>query len=75
MIVKAIKDIFQAASGDSPALIFASKGQVLDVVEKMEDISKLSEWKKEYKYLCQDTKKRHGAFYVKADEVKEVEIN
>jgi len=68
MIVVATKYISENATGDSPAFEFANIGQELLVIETIPDDEKC-DYRKEYKYVCQDLNKRYSGFYVRADEV------
>ena len=74
--VIAIKSIGEEASGDSPGFNLAIKGQELFIQEVI-DHDKLNihqEWKRQYKYVCIDLEEQYGGFYVKEDEVKEIQI-
>lgn len=72
MKVRATQEIGQNAADGYPAYLFASKGQVLDVIQKIEDIENPCEFQKEYKYICQDVDRQYGGFYVKEHEVETV---
>lgn len=66
----ALVHIGQEANEDSPSIEFAIKGQELLVVEDLTKKEDISDFQKEYKYICQDVAKRYGTFYVKENEVK-----
>ena len=70
MIAIATKRITQDACSDSPAYLFAEKGQELLVIEDLTKCNNLPDYKKDYAFVCQDIKKRYGTFYVKKCEVK-----
>ena len=66
----ALKYIGQNEDGDSPAFEFATKGQKLLIIEDLTKNENLSGFQKDYKYVCQDTKKDMALFMQKMTKLK-----
>jgi hypothetical protein len=65
--------IGDSGSDGCPPFQFAEKGQELLVIEEINHKAGDAEWRKDYKYVCQDVDKRYGKFYVESHEVKEID--
>ncbi len=68
MQVIATQHIGESASEDHPAFTMAEKGQTLDVIERYTD-KKFGVWDLE----VQDTNKEYPSFYVRSNEVKDIQ--
>ena len=65
------KYIGDDATGDSPGFTMANKGQELLLINEVPK----DNWAYNagFRYVCQDTEKKYGTFFVKEDEIETVD--